>query len=106
MLHLRKGSKKLRLICSRIYSLTTGKCLGVVSSPDESHIKGTCFTLLGGHLSAFYTTSDMFLIQVSQILSIGLQVGIVSFRFVSFLLNVPVNNFFTHVGTEPPLSGY
>ena len=27
-------------------------------------------------------------------------------QYVSFLLNVQVNNFFSHVGTEPPLPGY
>ena len=28
------------------------------------------------------------------------------FSFVAFLLNVPVNKFFSRVGTKPPLSRY
>ena len=54
----------LKYHCFRIFSLSTGKCAGAISSPDDSYIKGICRTLLGGHLSAFYTNSDLFVLQV------------------------------------------
>ena len=50
-----------------MYCLSSGRCVGKVTSPDGSSLIGVIHSLLGARQSGFYTRSSLYALQVSHL---------------------------------------